>query len=89
MPRKRDPRLEREFAIFQKSYGAVVTKLRLKAKLSRAELARRAKVSVSMLANLEQGCGNPTITRMVNISEVLKVRLSRMFEMAQDMKEKR
>jgi transcriptional regulator with XRE-family HTH domain len=86
MRTKRDPRLEREFAIFQKNYGAVVKMLRLKVKLSRAELARRAKVSVSMLANLEQGCGNPTITRMVNISEVLKVRLSRMFEMAQGMK---
>ena len=86
MRKKRNPRLKQEFAIFQRNYGLVVRKLRLKAKLSQAALAKKAKVSVSTLATIEQGHGNPGITRMVRIAKALKIRLSRMFKLAQDMK---
>src|SRR2546430_2057075 len=44
----------REFAWWQKNFGAVVKEQRLKAKLSRRELAKRAKFSVSTLVHIEQ-----------------------------------
>ena len=75
---------EQEFARFQKNFGAVVKEQRLKAKLSRRELAKRAKFSVSTLIHIEQGHGNPTLTRMENLAVALRTRLSRLFKLAQD-----
>jgi transcriptional regulator with XRE-family HTH domain len=75
---------DREFARFQKNFGAVVKEQRLKAKLSRRELAKRAKFSVSTLIHIEQGRGNSTLTRMENLAVALRTSLSRLFKLAQD-----
>lgn len=79
---------EREFARFQRNFGAVVKQHRLKAKLSRKELAQRAKFSLSTLIHIEQGHGNPTLTRMENLATALKRRLSYIFQLAQDREER-
>lgn len=75
---------EREFARFQRNFGAVVRNLRIKANLSRAELARRAKFSIGTLTKIEQGRGNPLLRKMENLATALGLRLSRIFEMAQN-----
>jgi transcriptional regulator with XRE-family HTH domain len=84
---RRSKAFEREFAWFQRNFGTVVKQLRLKAKLSRKELAQRAKFSVSTLIHIEQGHGNPTLTRMEHLATALKHRLSYIFQLAQDRKE--
>jgi transcriptional regulator with XRE-family HTH domain len=75
---------EREFARWQKSFGIVVKQQRLKAKLSRRELATKAKFSVSTLIHIEQGHGNPTLTRMENLAVALRTTLSHLFKLAEE-----
>jgi transcriptional regulator with XRE-family HTH domain len=75
---------EREFAQFQKDFGIVIRQLRKKAHLSRPELARRAKFSQSTLEHIEQGRGNPSLSRMENLATALDHRLSYIFKLAQD-----
>jgi len=82
--RIRSKAFEREFARWQKSFGVVVKQQRLKAKLSRRELATRAKFSVSTLIHIEQGHGNPTLTRMENLAVALRTTLSRLFKLAEE-----
>jgi transcriptional regulator with XRE-family HTH domain len=82
--RIRSKAFEREFARWQKSFGIVVKQQRLKAKLSRRELATRAKFSVSTLIHIEQGHGNPTLTRMENLAVALHTSLSRLFKLAEE-----
>jgi transcriptional regulator with XRE-family HTH domain len=50
--------------MWQKNFGIVVKQLRMKRGLSRPELARLAKISVSTLAHIEQGRGNPGLDRI-------------------------
>ena len=52
--------------------------------MSRRELAKRAKFSVSTLIHIEQGRGNSTLTRMENLAVALRTSLSRLFKLAQD-----
>jgi transcriptional regulator with XRE-family HTH domain len=85
---RRSKAFEREFARFQRNFGAVVKQLRLKAKLSRKELAQRAAFSVSTLMHIEQGHGNPTLTRVEKLATALKHRLSYIFQLAQDREER-
>jgi transcriptional regulator with XRE-family HTH domain len=75
---------EREFVRFQNNFGAVVKEQRLEGKLSRRELAKRAKFSISTLIHIEQGHGNPTLTRMENLAVALRTSLSRLFKLTQD-----
>lgn len=75
---------QRKFAKFQRDFGAVVRDLRIKANLSRTELARRAKFSVGTLTKIEQGHGNPLLGNMENLARALDLRLSGIFEMAQN-----
>jgi transcriptional regulator with XRE-family HTH domain len=82
--RIRSKAFEREFARWQKSFGIVVKQQRLKTKLSRRELATRAKFSVSTLIHIEQGHGNPTLTRMENLAVALRTTLSRLFKLAEE-----
>ena len=84
MRRIRSKAFEREFARWQKSFGIVVKQQRLSAKLSRRELATRAKFSVSTLIHIEQGHGNPTLTRMENLAVALHTTLSRLFKLAEE-----
>lgn len=83
-PIRHSKAFERQFARFQKNFGAVVKEQRLKAKLSRRELAKRAKFSVSTLIHIEQGRGNSTLTRMENLAVALRTSLSRLFKLTQD-----
>jgi transcriptional regulator with XRE-family HTH domain len=83
-PVRHSAAFEREFARFRKNFGAVVKEQRLKAKLSRRELATGAKFSTSTLIHIEQGHGNPTLTRMENLAAALRTSLSRLFTLAQD-----
>lgn len=85
--KRRNKKFEMEFARFRKNFGAVVRQLRKKARLSREELARRAKLSTSTLAHIEQGHGNPLLSRMENLAVALNHRLSHIFKLAQDMDE--
>ncbi len=75
---------KRKFAWWQKNFGAVVKEQRLKAKLSRRELAKRAKFSVSTLIHIEQGNGNPMLNSMENLAIALGTRMSRLFELTQN-----
>ena len=77
---------EREFARWQKNFGAVVKEQRLKAKLSQRELAKRAKFSVSTLLHIEKGSGNPLLSSMEDLAIGLGTRLSRLFKLTQDRK---
>ncbi len=61
---------------------------RLKAKLSRRELAKRAKFSVSTLVHIEQGHGNPMLNNMENLAIALGTRLRRLFELTQNREER-
>jgi transcriptional regulator with XRE-family HTH domain len=85
---KRFPRntkaFEQEFARFQKNFGAIIKERRLKAGLSRRELAKRAKFSVSTLIHIEQGSGNPILSSMENLAAALNHRLSYLFKLTQD-----
>jgi len=78
--------VEREFAILQKTYGAVVRQLRLQAGLSQKTVAQKSKISESVVRRIERGHGNPTITNLFNIAEALGTRASRMLEQAQEMR---
>jgi transcriptional regulator with XRE-family HTH domain len=80
---RRSKKFKKEFALWQKNFGVVVRRLRKKAGLSRPELARMAKFSVSTLEHIEQGCGNPGLTRMMNLAYALKDTLSYLFELTQ------
>jgi transcriptional regulator with XRE-family HTH domain len=86
-PLRKSKAFEKEFARFQTNLGKVVGRLRRKAGLSRAELARRANLGVSTLAHIEQGKGNPLLSRMENLAFALKHRLSYILRLAQDMDE--
>jgi transcriptional regulator with XRE-family HTH domain len=83
-PLRKSKSFQRKFAEFQRNFGAVIRDLRIKASLSRTELARRAKFSVGTLTKIEQGRGNPLLGNMENLATALKLRLSRIFKMAQD-----
>ncbi|MGC2100548.1 MAG: helix-turn-helix transcriptional regulator [Candidatus Sulfotelmatobacter sp.] len=74
-----------EFALWQKNFGVVVRRLRKKAGLSRPELANMAKFSVSTLETIEQGHGNPGLTRMMNLAHALKHTLSYLFGLTQEL----
>jgi transcriptional regulator with XRE-family HTH domain len=74
-----------EFALWQKNFGVVVRRLRKKAGFSRPELARMAKFSVSTLETIEQGHGNPGLTRMMNLADALKHTLSYLFRLTQEL----
>jgi transcriptional regulator with XRE-family HTH domain len=74
-----------EFALWQKNFGVVVRRLRKRTGLSRSELARTAKFSVSTLATIEQGHGNPGLTRMMNLAHALKHTLSYLFRLTQEL----
>jgi transcriptional regulator with XRE-family HTH domain len=82
-------KFKEEFAMWQKNFGIVVKQLRKKRKLSRPELARVAKFSVSTLAHIEQRRGNPGLDRMCNLADALKHRLSYVFKLAQKLNEKK
>lgn len=81
-------KFEREFALWQRNFGVVVRQLRKKAGISRAELARMAKFSVSTLETIEQGYGNPGLTRMMNLAHALKCTLSYLFRLTQELNDK-
>jgi DNA-binding XRE family transcriptional regulator len=85
---KHSVKFKKEFAMWQKNFGVVVKQLREKRGLSRPELARLAKISVSTLAHIEQGHGNPGLTRMFDLADALKHRLSYLFKLAQKLNEK-
>ncbi|MCU1305247.1 MAG: hypothetical protein JWQ87_5531 [Candidatus Sulfotelmatobacter sp.] len=57
-------------------------------KLSQRELAKRAKFSVSTLVHIEKGLGNPMLNSLENLAIALGTRLSRLFELTQDRKER-
>jgi len=78
-------RFKKEFALWQKNFGVVVRRLRKKAGLSRPELARMAQFSASTLETIEQGHGNPGLTRMMNLAHALKHTLSYLFELTQEL----
>lgn len=83
-PLRKRKAFQRKFAKFQRNFGGVIRDLRIKANLSRAELARRAKFSIGTLTKIEQGCGNPLLGNMEHLATALNLRLSRIFKMAQD-----
>jgi transcriptional regulator with XRE-family HTH domain len=76
---------QREFAVWQKNFGVVVRRLRKKAGLSRPELARMAMFSQTTLEHIEQGRGNPGLTRMMNLAHALKHTLSYLFRLTQEL----
>jgi transcriptional regulator with XRE-family HTH domain len=78
-------RFKKEFVLWQKNFGVVVRRLRKKAGLSRPELARMAKFSVSTLETIEQGHGNPGLTRMMNLAHALKHTPSYLFRLTQEL----
>lgn len=82
---RHNKKFKSEFALWQKNFGVVVRRFRKKAGLSRPELARMAKFSVSTLETIEQGHGNPGLTRMMNLAHALKHTLSYLFRITQEL----
>jgi len=78
-------RFKSEFALWQKNFGVIVRRLRKKAGLSRPELARMAKFSQTTLEHIEQGHGNPGLTRMMNLAHALKHTLSYLFRLTEEL----
>ncbi len=52
--------------------GKYLRKIREKAGLSQAEVARKAKVSPAMLCRLEKGKGNPTVGTVSRIIRAIR-----------------
>jgi transcriptional regulator with XRE-family HTH domain len=89
MRRVRSRKFKKEFALWQKNFGVVVRRLRKEAGLSRPELARMATFSVSTLETIEQGHGNPGLTRMINLAHALKHTLSYLFGLTQELNDEK
>jgi DNA-binding XRE family transcriptional regulator len=85
---KHNKKFEKEFVIWKKNFGIVVKQLRMKRRLSRPELAKKAKLSVSTLQRIEQGRSNPGITRMSDLAVALKHTLSYLFKRTQELNDK-
>lgn len=51
--------------------AAVTRSIRARERLSRAALAQRAGLSVSFIAAVEHGTGNPTVTRILRLADAL------------------
>jgi len=84
---RKSRQFQREFRRFQRNFGIVVRELRQKRRLSRPELARRAKFSQTTLEHIEQGKGNPSLGRLENLAAALRYRVSYIFKLVQDMDE--
>ena len=82
---KHNKEFEKEFVIWKKNFGILVRRLREKRRLSRPELAKKAKLSVSTLQRIEQGRSNPGITRMSDLAVALKHTLSYLFKRTQEL----
>lgn len=85
---RRSAKFQREWKLWQKNFGIVVKQLRKQRGLSRRELARLSKFSVSALATIEQGHSNPGFTRLLNLADALKHRLSYIFKLTQELNDK-
>jgi len=82
-------KFKNEFALWQKKFGVVVRRLRKKAGLSRPELARKARFSQTTLEHIEQGHGNPGLTRMVNLAHALNHTLSYLFRLTEELNDEK
>jgi transcriptional regulator with XRE-family HTH domain len=70
---------QKQFARAQKALAQIVREHRHELGLSRKQLAEKAKFSVSTLIQIEQGRGNPSLTRMVNLAKAMGMKPSRLF----------
>lgn len=52
--------------------GRDLLKMRQKAGLSQAEVARRAKISPAMLCRIESGNGNPTVSTVTKVVRAIE-----------------
>ena len=58
---------------YLKGVGGVIRELRMACDLSQEELAERAKMSRNMLSGVETGRFNPSLRKLVDLSNALKV----------------
>jgi transcriptional regulator with XRE-family HTH domain len=67
-PLRKSKAFQRKFAKFQRTFGGVVRDLRIKANLSRAELARRAKFATETQHQLLRGMAR--LSRMADLYRI-------------------
>lgn len=78
---KNSAEFKAHFIRSQRALGEVVTEHR--GEMSRAAFATKAKLSTGGLRRIEQGCGNPNLTRLANLAKAMGIKLSRLFELIQ------
>lgn len=66
-------------ADFLKKLGALITKQRLKLKLTQTEVANRCDIERGNLTRIEKGKSNVTAATLLKISEALNVPVSKFF----------
>ena len=71
-------KLEREK--FLKFFGARVSELRKQRNLSQEELAYEADIDLSSLSRMERGLYNPSICKLNDLAEALRVNIKDFFE---------
>lgn len=60
----------------KKAFGSRVKKAREKLKLTQADVAKEAKMTVNYYAMIERGEVNPSFEKIKNIAKVLKLKIS-------------
>jgi transcriptional regulator with XRE-family HTH domain len=63
------------FSKTQQKLGTRIKALRLKDNISQEELAYKAKIERSYMGRIERGEGNPSLKKVVDIANALKVNL--------------
>jgi transcriptional regulator with XRE-family HTH domain len=75
--------LQRKTGTPEEALGAVITELRIKRKLSYQEVAAVAGCSDSHMNKIERGTENPTLSTLRSIADFHKIKLSRLFALAE------
>jgi transcriptional regulator with XRE-family HTH domain len=67
----------------EEALGAVITELRIKIKMSYQEVAVRVGCDVGHMNEIEHGKQNPTFSTLKSIADFHKIKLSKMFALAE------
>ena len=65
---------------FHVNLGRKIQKIRKEKGMTQEELAYKAKIDASYIGYLERGEKNPTLTKLLNISKALKIKMSDLFK---------
>ena len=71
--------MEKNIIINKKQFGEKLKKARIKAKYTQAELAEEIDVSPNFLGDIERGIKLPSLSKLILLSNTLKVSLDSLF----------